>query len=72
MSSSLGTSARMLLALTPWSILRLLLPPHGAQIDPQLLRFLIQVTALQAKRFCGQAHVLMAALQFRENHFALE
>ena len=54
------------------SILRSLLPAHGAQIDPQLLRFFIQVTALQAKRFRGKAHVLMAALQFCQNHLALE
>ena len=60
------------LSADPRSVLRLLLAAHGAQIDPQLFRFLIQVTALQAKSFRGQAHVLMAALQFRENHFALE
>ena len=54
------------------SIVGLLLASHGPQIDPQLFRFLIQVTALQAKRFRGQAHVLMTALQLRENHFTFE
>lgn len=47
----------------PRSILCILLTSHGAQIDPQLLRFLIQVTALQAKRFRGETNVLMAPFQ---------
>jgi hypothetical protein len=31
------------------SVLGALLAAHGAQVDPQLLRFFIQVAALQAK-----------------------
>ncbi len=50
-----------------------LLPPaHGAQIDPQLLRFFIQVTALEAKGFCSQTDIVVAALQLPQNDFALE
>lgn len=56
----------------PRSILRVLLATHGAQIDPQLLRLLIQVTALQSKTFRRHAHVLVAALQFRKNHFTFK
>ena len=48
----------------PKSILRLHLAAQRAQIDSKLLRFLIQVAALQAKRFRRQAHVVLAALQF--------
>ena len=60
-------SPRRIDADDPRSICAALLPAHGAQIDPQLLRLLIQVTALQAKSFCGQTHVVVAALQFRQN-----
>ena len=54
------------------SILCALLTAQGAQINPELLRFLIQVTALEAKSFCSQTHILMSALQFGQNGFALE
>jgi hypothetical protein len=37
-----------------------------------LLRLLIQVTALQSKTFRRHAHVLVAALQFRKNHFTFK
>ena len=54
------------------SILRALFASERAQVDPQLLRLLIQVTALEAKSFCSQAHVLVSALQFSQNRFSLE
>src|ERR1700687_4500753 len=52
------------------SILRILFAAQGLQIDPHLFRFLIQVTAFQAKGFRGYAHVMLAALQFRKDYFA--
>ena len=46
--------------------------PHGAQIDPQCLTFLVQVASLQAQRSGGVRHPLMMPLQLRQNQFAFE
>jgi hypothetical protein len=54
------------------SVCGALLMAQSAQINSELLRLLIQVTAFQAKRFRRGAHVVMRALEFVQNNFAFE
>jgi len=55
--------------LAPLSLLFL---PHRAELDPELLTFLVEMTALEAKGSRGVGDVRMIALQFTENHFAFK
>jgi hypothetical protein len=41
-------------------------------IDAKLLAFLVEVAALEAKRFGCVRHVVMMALEFGEKRFSLE
>ena len=54
------------------SVRRALVMAQGSQIDSELLRLLIQVTALQAKSFRRGAHVVMCALEFSKNDVFFE
>ena len=45
---------------------------NGAQIDPELLAFLVEVAAFEAQRFRGVGHVMAIALELGEKRFALE
>ena len=45
---------------------------EGTQVDSQLLRFLVEVAALQAERLGCVGHVEMIAFQFRQDDFALK
>ncbi len=49
-----------------------LLAAQGAQIDAELFRLLIQVTALQAKCFRRESDVVLAAFDFGQNNLALK
>src|SRR4029077_5602579 len=59
-------------AQSPEPKLHLLLLAHRAQINPQLLGFLIKMAALQVQRPCRTRHVVVIVLQLSHNDFALE
>src|SRR5262249_10358176 len=71
-SLSLTFHADSPLGNSPESVRCALFPAQSLQVDSELLRLLIEMTALQSKGFRRHAHVVMATLQFGDNDSALE
>ena len=64
-----SASAALSRGLVP---LQLFFLAQGAKVNPQLLAFLVQVTALEAERFGGVGDVIVVVPQLRQNRLALE
>src|SRR5215469_14159398 len=54
------------------SYLALFRLPHGAQIDPELLALLVEVTAFEAESLRRVGHVIVVPPQLAEQRLALE